>query len=83
MIRYSGKDSEAEVMEPQGLELPAHLRPRHVFPLSFSEWPLSPTGKLDRRRLAKEAQLMLAEKDRGFPHGLPFFFWRCNGVGHI
>lgn len=52
-------------MEPPVLELPAHLRPRHVFPLSFSEWPLSPTGKLDRQRLAKEAQLMLAEKDRG------------------
>lgn len=62
------------------LELPAHLRPRHVFPLSFSEWPLSPTGKLDRQRLAKEAKLMLAEKDQGFPSGLPIFFGDAMGL---
>ncbi|CAK8996465.1 Bacitracin synthase 1 (BA1) [Includes: ATP-dependent cysteine adenylase (CysA) (Cysteine activase) [Durusdinium trenchii] len=50
--------SEDEWLAPPSLHaLPAPLRPRHVVPITA--WPRSPTGKLDRQRLAQEAKELL------------------------
>eukprot|EP00439_Symbiodinium_sp_Y106_P046293 s451_g5.t3 len=45
--------------------LPDHMVPHHVFSRGLEDWPRSPTGKLDRPRLAREAQELLSQAQQG------------------
>ncbi|CAE7360873.1 grsA, partial [Symbiodinium sp. KB8] len=45
--------------------LPDHMVPHHVFARGLEDWPRSPTGKLDRPRLARQAEELLAQAQQG------------------